>query len=76
MFFKTMVQDFVQLIFYVPNVQTNKHILVYMPEDNTTKTSLCTYLVKLYKIVLRFALGPLVLEILKHTFFPAGFWTD
>ena len=35
-----------------------------MPEANTPKTSVCAPFIKLYKIMLRFALGPLVLEIL------------
>ena len=63
--------------FHVLNVQTNKKTLVYMSEANTPKTSVSAPLVKLYKILLRFALGPLVSEILKNkVFFPAGFWTN
>ena len=37
-----------------------------MSEANTPKTSVCAHLVKPYKIWLRFALGPLVSEILKN----------
>ena len=48
-----------------------------MSEAKTPKTSVCAPFVKLYKILLRFALGPLVSEILKNTvFFSAGFWTN
>ena len=44
-------------------VRTDSLSLVYMSEANTPKTSLFFPLVKLYKILLRFALGPLVSEI-------------
>ena len=51
------------------NVQTKKQTLVYMYEANTPRTSVCAPLVMFYKILLRFALGPLVSEILKKFFF-------
>ena len=42
-----------------------------MPETNTPKTLVCAPMVKFYKILLRFALGALVLAILKNkVFFP------
>ena len=53
--FKTLLNSF----FHVLNVQTNKQTFVYMFEDNTPKTSVCAPFIKLYKILLRFALGPL-----------------
>ena len=34
-----------------------------MSKANTPKTSVCAHLVRLYKILLRFALGPLVSDI-------------
>ena len=40
-----------------------------MSEANTPKPSVSAPLVKLYKILLRFALGPLVSEILKSKVF-------
>ena len=43
----------------------------YMSETNTTKTSVCAPLVKPYKIVLHFALWPLVSEVLKNKKIPA-----
>ena len=61
--FKTTIHEFRDLFFHVLNVQTNKQTLVYMSKANTTKTSVCAPLVKLYKIVPRFAL---VLEKLKN----------
>ena len=72
------MQDFVeQICFHVLIVPTNKQTLVYMSETNTPKTVVCSTLVKLYKILLSFALGPLVSEILKNKgFFSAGFWTN
>ena len=48
-----------------------------MCEANTPKTSVYAPFVKLYKILLRFALEPLFSEIAKTKgFFPAGFWTN
>ena len=41
-----------------------------MSEANTPEISVCTFLIKLYKIFLHFALGPLFLEILKNKLSP------
>ena len=40
-----------------------------MSETNTPKALVCAPLIKFYKIFLRFALGPLVSEILKNNVF-------
>ena len=46
-----------------------------MPEANTQKALVCAPFVKLYKILLLFALGPLVSEILKHKVFFLQFFS-
>ena len=75
LFFKQKFINFLNSFLHVRNVQTNKQTLVYMSEANTPKTSVCAPLVRLYKILLCFALRPLVSEISKYKFFPlAGFW--
>ena len=72
--FNQKLKTFLNSFFHVMNIQTNKQTLLYRFEANTPKTSVCAPLVKLYKFLLCFALGPLLSEILK--FFPGGFWTD
>ena len=64
------VQEFLDCIFSFTEC-TNKQTNISIYDQ---KTSLCAPLVKLYKILLRFAPGPLVSEILKKViFFPAVF---
>ena len=70
------MKNFFNTFFHVLNVQTNQHTFLYMSETNTQTTLVCAPLIKFYKILLRFALRPLVSEILKNTgFFSACFWT-
>ena len=59
--------------FYVLNVQTNQQKFVLRSETNTPKALVCAPLVK----IIRFALGPIVSEILKNNFFfPTCFWNN
>ena len=68
MFFQTTVQESLEHIF-VCTEHTNKQTLVYMSEANTPKTLVCALLIKLYKILLCFALGLLDSEIVKNNSF-------
>ena len=69
MFFKKQFKIFLIAFFNVLNIKTNKQSLVFMSEANTPKTSLCAPLIKLYKMLLHFALGPLISDILKNNFY-------
>ena len=77
MFFKHNFKNFLNTFFHVLNVQTNQQTFAYLSETNTPKTLVCAPLLKFYKILLYFALGHLVSEILKNlVFFTACFWTN
>ena len=49
--------------------QTNNRTFILMSETDTQETSVGLHLVKLYKILLYFAVGALVSEIWKNYFF-------
>ena len=44
--------------------------------NNKLTTSVCAHLVKLYKILVRLALGPIVSEIMKNKFVFPSFWIN
>ena len=77
MFFRQQLKNFLNTFCHVMNVKTNQYAFEYMSETNTPKTLVCTPLIRFYKMLLCFALGPLVSEILKNkVFFLACFWTN
>ena len=54
--------------------QTNKRTFILRFKTGTQETSVGLHLVKLYKILLRFAVGALVSEICKNYFFFSAYF--
>ena len=65
---KQHFKNFLNACLHVLNAQTNIQTLVLMSGTNTPKTSVCAHLVKLYTILLCFALGPIFSDIKKNNF--------